>query len=67
MSTKAKTQTAVQLAPRVTVCESNPHTFLVELEKLIAAGYRIDFQEQATLFMGCHIVTLALPEAGAAT
>ena len=33
MSTKTKT--AVQLEPRVILCETNPYTFLVEVEKLI--------------------------------
>ena len=61
-STKTKPVQAVQLEPRVSLCDSNPHTFLVELERLIGAGYCIDFNEMTTLIPGCHIATLGLPE-----
>lgn len=63
MSTKAKPQTAAQLAPRVILCETNPYTFLVEVERLLIAGYRIDFNEPIDLFMNVFTATLALPEA----
>ena len=65
MSTSTKKQTIVQLAPTVALCETNPHTFLIELERLIAQGYRIDFSEMLTLIPGCHIATVRLPEATA--
>lgn len=61
MSTK-KAQTAVQLAPRVNLCDSNPYTFLVELQRLIATGYRLDLEQMFTLIPGCYTASLALPE-----
>lgn len=60
---KATKQTAQQLAPRVTICEQNPVSFLAELEKFISLGYRIDFKADLTMVMGLNIATLALPEA----
>ena len=65
MSTSTKKQTIVQLAPTVALCETNPHTFLTELEKLVRQGYTIDFNEMLTLIPGCHITTVRLPEATA--
>ena len=61
MSTKTKT--AVQLEPRVILCETNPYTFLVEVEKLILAGYRIDFSSSIDMYVNVFAATLALPEA----
>lgn len=65
-STKAK-QTAVQLAPVVALCETNPHGFLIELERLILSGYRLDLEAMVALHPLCCIATVRLPEAGAAT
>lgn len=65
MSTRAKTQTAqaVQLEPQVALCQSDPHSFLIELEQLILQGYRLDLEQMVTLIPGCCIATVALPEA----
>lgn len=62
MSTKAKTQTAVQLAPRVNLCDNNPYVFLLEIERLILAGYRLNLNEQFDLLPGCYIATMVLPD-----
>lgn len=59
MSTKKPT--AEQRAPRVALCERGEHKFLCELERLILAGYRINFQEQFCLLPGCLIATVDLP------
>lgn len=66
MSTKAKTQAAVQLAPQVTLCDSNPYTFLLELQRLIATGYRLDLEQMTTLIPNCYTATVTLPEAATA-
>lgn len=65
MSTKK--QTAVQLAPQVTLCDSNPYTFLVELQRLVAAGFRLDLEQMFTLIPGCYTASLALPDQGKST
>lgn len=65
MSTKTTKQTAqaVQLEPQVSLCQSDPHSFLIELEQLILQGYRLDLEQMVTLIPGCCIASVALPEA----
>lgn len=65
MSTKTKAQTAqaVQLEPQVSLCETDPHSFLLKLEAFILQGYRLDLQQMVTLIPGCCIASVALPEA----
>lgn len=67
MSTKAKTQSIVQLATQVTLCDSNPYTFLLELQRLVAAGFRLDLGQMFTLIPGCYTASLALPDQGKST
>jgi hypothetical protein len=66
MSTKAKTQ-AAQPAPQVTLCDSNPYTFLVELQRLIATGFRLDLEQMFTMIPGCYTASLALSDQGKST
>lgn len=63
MSKSTKTQPAVQLEPRVMLMESNPHTLMTEVERLILAGYRLELGADLSMFPGCYIVSLVLPEA----
>lgn len=65
MST-AKIKSAAQLAPQVALCHQNPHSFLLELERLILAGYRVDEGQMIALHPLCCIATVRLPEAGVA-
>lgn len=62
MSGKSK-QTTAQLEPRVNLCDGNPYTFLIELQRLILAGYRLDLDQMFAMFPGCYTATVALPEA----
>lgn len=64
MSTKSKT--TAQLAPQVALSHQSPHSFLLELERLILAGYRLDLSQQFALHPLCCICTVALPEAATA-
>ena len=60
---KGTKQTAAQLAPRVTLCESNPHTLMTEVERLILAGYRLELGADFAMVPGFYSVSLVLPEA----
>ena len=68
MSTKTTKQAAqaMQLAPQVALCQSDPHSFLIELEQLILKGYRLDLEQMVAMIPGCCIATVALPEAATA-
>ena len=66
MSAK-QTKAAAQLAPTVALCQTSPYSFLVELERLIVMGYRLDLEQMVALHPSCCIATVRLPEAGAAT
>lgn len=66
MSTKTTKQTAVQLVPQVALCEQSPYAFLVELERLILAGYRLDLGQMIALHPLCCLATVRLPEAATA-
>lgn len=68
MSTKTTKQTAqaVQLEPQVSLCQSDPHSFLLKLESLIRAGYRLDLEQMVALHPLCCIATVRLPEAATA-
>ena len=65
MSGKTTKQTAqaVQLEPQVSLCETDPHSFLLKLESFIRAGYRLDLEQMVTLIPGCCIASVALPDA----
>ena len=64
MSTKK--QTAQQLAPQVTLCKTDPISFLTELQSLIVSGYRLDLEQMVALLPTCCFATVRLPEAGIA-
>lgn len=63
MSKLKTTQPAVKLEPRVMLCEANPHSLMIEVERLLLAGYRLELGADLTMVPGCYIVSLALPEA----
>lgn len=65
MSSAKTTKQAAQLAPQVALSHQSPHSFLLELERLILAGYRLDEGQMIALHPLCCIATLRLPEATA--
>lgn len=60
MSTKK--QSVVQLAPTVALCQRDAYTFLLELQRLIRAGYELDLEQMVALQPSCCIATVRLPE-----
>jgi hypothetical protein len=46
----------------VNLCDNNPYVFLLEIERLILAGYRLNLNEQFDLLPGCYIATMVLPD-----
>lgn len=49
MSKAPKTQPAVQLERRVMLSEANPFTLMIEVERLILAGYRLELGADFTM------------------
>jgi hypothetical protein len=62
MSKSKQDMQSVKPAPRVDLCENNPHTFLIELQRLIRLGYQLDFTQQFDFLPMCYVASVVMPD-----